>query len=406
MERSRPTYPVRVTEEGRRGRLRQPERAATVHGSGRRQSRNRDGGHPDRRVRPGTPRSGTDAASAAAEPLDCSHRSGRVVPGTTQADLRLSWTRTTTDAAHTWPAAALRPLRPSLRARLVRRVLRRPPQGHRRSWHRRHGTRGAVQPRPSQRPEPSPTPATAPASSSRSPTASCARSSATTSRRSATTPSVSCSCRSRRSSARRRRRRSRASSRTRASPSSPGATCRCVPTASASTARAVMPSFRQLVVTDPDGAAGIDLDRKTFVVRKRIEHELEDEIAVPAVLSARTLVYKGMLTTPQLAAASTPTSWTGASRAPSPSCTAASRRTRSASGRRPPLPLHRPQRGDQHGAGQRELDAGARRCWPARTSRARTGVSICTPGASDTARFDEALELRCTSAVGRSITPC
>ena len=48
--------------------------------------------------------------------------------------------------------------------------------------------------------------------------------------------------------------------------------------------------------------AGIELDRKTFVVRKRIEHELEDDIAtyLPS-LSARTLVYKGMLTTPQLA---------------------------------------------------------------------------------------------------------
>ena len=62
-----------------------------------------------------------------------------------------------------------------------------------------------------------------------------------------------------------------------------------------------MPSFRQLFVDDPDGATGIDLDRKLFVVRKRCEHEIAGELAVyfPS-LSSRTLVYKGMLTTPQL----------------------------------------------------------------------------------------------------------
>ena len=53
----------------------------------------------------------------------------------------------------------------------------------------------------------------------------------------------------------------------------------------------------------PAGATGIDLDRKAFVARKRIEHELDAEFATyfPS-LSSRTLVYKGMLTTPQLAA--------------------------------------------------------------------------------------------------------
>ncbi len=40
-------------------------------------------------------------------------------------------------------------------------------------------------------------------------------------------------------------------------------------------ARAVMPSFRHLFLSDPAGATGIDLDRKVFVARKRIEHELD-----------------------------------------------------------------------------------------------------------------------------------
>ena len=67
------------------------------------------------------------------------------------------------------------------------------------------------------------------------------------------------------------------------------------------TARSVMPDFKQLFVCALDGASGIELDRKTFVARKRTEHELSGELATyfPS-LSARTIVYKGMLTTPQL----------------------------------------------------------------------------------------------------------
>ena len=62
----------------------------------------------------------------------------------------------------------------------------------------------------------------------------------------------------------------------------------------------VMPTFKQLFVDDPRGAKGIDLDRRMFVVRKRIEHELpaEQRTYFPS-LSSRTLIYKGMLTTPQ-----------------------------------------------------------------------------------------------------------
>ena len=62
------------------------------------------------------------------------------------------------------------------------------------------------------------------------------------------------------------------------------------------------PSFRQVFVTAADGhpqLSGIDLDRKCFVMRKRVEHELED-VYFPS-LSARTLVYKGMLTPDQVA---------------------------------------------------------------------------------------------------------
>lgn len=64
------------------------------------------------------------------------------------------------------------------------------------------------------------------------------------------------------------------------------------------TARASMPVFRQLVVADPSRELrGIDLDRRTYRLRKRVEHELG---VFFASLSARTLTYKGMLTTGQL----------------------------------------------------------------------------------------------------------
>ncbi len=63
-------------------------------------------------------------------------------------------------------------------------------------------------------------------------------------------------------------------------------------------ARASMPLFRQVVVADPSRElAGVDLDRRTYRLRKRAENELG---LFFASLSARTLTYKGMLTTAQL----------------------------------------------------------------------------------------------------------
>ncbi|MDR0944798.1 MAG: glutamate synthase large subunit [Bifidobacteriaceae bacterium] len=64
------------------------------------------------------------------------------------------------------------------------------------------------------------------------------------------------------------------------------------------TARASMPAFKQLAVAAPGAAlGGIDLDRKCYRVVKRAGHEAGVYFAS---LSARTIVYKGMLTTSQL----------------------------------------------------------------------------------------------------------
>jgi glutamate synthase (NADPH/NADH) large chain len=62
--------------------------------------------------------------------------------------------------------------------------------------------------------------------------------------------------------------------------------------------RGAMPSFALMFVTSAgETRTGIELDRVTFALRKRAEHELE--VYFPS-LSSRTLVYKGMLTTEQL----------------------------------------------------------------------------------------------------------
>ncbi|HEX7305732.1 glutamate synthase large subunit [Lentzea sp.] len=63
------------------------------------------------------------------------------------------------------------------------------------------------------------------------------------------------------------------------------------------TAMSVAPHFAQLFVKGARDEAGIALDRLAFCLRKRVEHE--GSVYFPS-LSSRTIVYKGMLTTAQL----------------------------------------------------------------------------------------------------------
>ncbi|GAA4913991.1 glutamate synthase (NADPH/NADH) large chain [Actinomycetospora succinea] len=70
-----------------------------------------------------------------------------------------------------------------------------------------------------------------------------------------------------------------------------------------SVARGAMPHFAQLVVATPDrSVAGIALDRLAWILRKRVERQSQDEGhgVYIASLSSRTMTYKGMLTTDQL----------------------------------------------------------------------------------------------------------
>ncbi|MCQ0000178.1 glutamate synthase large subunit [Streptomyces sudanensis] len=158
-------------------------------------------------------------------------------------------------------------------------------------------------------------------------------------------------------------------------------------------ARATMPAFRQLFLTDGTGSTGIDLDRRAFVLRKRAERELGVYFAS---LSARTLVYKGMLTTGQLEPFFPDLS---------------DRRTASAlalvhsrfsTNTFPSWPLAHPYRFVAHN-GEINTVRGNRNWMRARESQLASGLfgdgalerilPICTPDASDSASFDEALEL-------------
>ncbi len=66
------------------------------------------------------------------------------------------------------------------------------------------------------------------------------------------------------------------------------------------TAAAAAPCVRQLFVAAADNLeSGLPFERRLYVIRRLVERELAPEVAIPS-LSSRTLVYKGMLTAPQL----------------------------------------------------------------------------------------------------------
>jgi len=171
-----------------------------------------------------------------------------------------------------------------------------------------------------------------------------------------------------------------------------------VPDDLGSGALATMPSFRQVFVAAGDRrTAGLDLDRLVYPARKRIEHEIgsgTDRVYV-ASLSSRTLVYKGMLTTPQLQGFYPDL---------------ADERLESAIGlvhsrfstnTFPSWPLAHPYRFVAHN-GEINTVAGNRNWMRAREALLHSDLipgdlarllPVCDPEGSDTASFDEVLEL-------------
>jgi glutamate synthase (NADPH) large chain len=161
----------------------------------------------------------------------------------------------------------------------------------------------------------------------------------------------------------------------------------------------VMPSFRQLFVADPAGATGLDLDRLAYAVRNRAEREVVASVAGRGVyfpsLSSRTLIYKGMLTTPQLAAFFVDLADERVVSA------LALVHSRFSTNTFPSWPLAHPYRFIAHN-GEINTVQGNRNWMRARESLLATDLipgdlgrlfPICTGGGSDSASFDEVLEL-------------
>ncbi|AUD91246.1 glutamate synthase large subunit [Bifidobacterium breve] len=165
-------------------------------------------------------------------------------------------------------------------------------------------------------------------------------------------------------------------------------------------ALAAMPGFKTLVVASPDGAlAGVDLDRKTFRIRKRVEHEVGVYFAS---LSARTITYKGMLTTMQL------THFFEDLNDERMRATIAIVHSRFSTNTFPSWPLAQPFRLLAHN-GEINTIQGNRNWLSAREGRLSSELlgefepllPITTPGYSDSGTFDECLEL--LHLAGRSL---
>ncbi|ATL27019.1 glutamate synthase large subunit [Streptomyces formicae] len=158
------------------------------------------------------------------------------------------------------------------------------------------------------------------------------------------------------------------------------------------TARSTMPVFRQVFVADGD-SAGLELDRKAFVLRKRAEREAGTYF--PS-LSSRTIVYKGMLTTGQLEPFFPDLSDRRFATA------VALVHSRFSTNTFPSWPLAHPYRFVAHN-GEINTVKGNRNWMRARESQLASDLfgtekldrifPICTPDASDSASFDEVLEL-------------
>ena len=170
-------------------------------------------------------------------------------------------------------------------------------------------------------------------------------------------------------------------------------------------ARAAMPAFEQLFLSSDrttesgEPVSGIQLDRQSFRLRKRAERELE--VYFPS-LSCRTMVYKGMVTTLQLEPFYPDLS---DERFTSKLALVHSRYSTNTF---PSWPLAQPFRMVAHN-GEINTVQGNRNWMRARQSQLQsdllgdidTILPINTPGASDSASFDEVVEL--LNLAGRSL---
>jgi glutamate synthase (NADPH/NADH) large chain len=159
------------------------------------------------------------------------------------------------------------------------------------------------------------------------------------------------------------------------------------------TARSVMPTFLQLFVAGAGSrVSGMALERRAFCLRKRAEQQTE--VYFPS-LSSRTLAYKGMLTTDQLDHVFPDLVDERFASA------LAVVHSRFSTNTFPSWPLAHPFRYIAHN-GEINTVMGNRNWMRAREALLKSDLipgeldrlyPICTPGASDSASFDEVLEL-------------
>ena len=153
-----------------------------------------------------------------------------------------------------------------------------------------------------------------------------------------------------------------------------------------------MPHMAQLFVSAQTGVQGIHLDRHTYALRNRAQREHDTYFAS---LSARTLVYKGMLTTDQLEQVYPELL------DPRMSSALALVHSRFSTNTFPAWELSHPYRMIAHN-GEINTVRGNRNWMRSREAQLRSNripgdldrlFPICTPEASDSASFDEVLEL-------------
>ncbi|AEF38498.1 glutamate synthase large subunit [Hoyosella subflava] len=172
-------------------------------------------------------------------------------------------------------------------------------------------------------------------------------------------------------------------------------------------ARDAMPTFWQPFLTGSNSPlTGMDLERRVYVLRKRAEHELgkegpgqdgpgQETVYFPS-LSGRTIVYKGMLTTPQLKELYLDLQDDRVESA------LGIVHSRFSTNTFPSWPLAHPFRLVAHN-GEINTVNGNENWMRAREALIKSDIfgdgalekifPVVTPGASDTARFDEVLEL-------------
>ncbi|HKV20349.1 MAG TPA: glutamate synthase central domain-containing protein, partial [Mycobacterium sp.] len=157
------------------------------------------------------------------------------------------------------------------------------------------------------------------------------------------------------------------------------------------TARSCMPYMAQLFVATPDRVGGIDLDRRVYPLRKRAE---AGGVYFPS-LSSRTIAYKGMLTTVQLA------QYFPDLRDERCVSAIAIVHSRFSTNTFPSWPLAHPFRFVAHNGEINTVRGNRNRMHAREAMLASTNIPgdltrlspICTPDASDSASFDQVLEL-------------